>query len=289
MRIIGNTTSQSNRGVIKKGVVRLNDGSIVETAAIQELSSGLCKVTPSTQVGCPVGCLFCAAGKFHRNLTADEMFAQVRMARRWFPSAKQFKTSIMGTGEPTMNQHVFTFMDMLKANSIPFSVSTAAIGRHFERMASFLERYFPSSKLQISVHFADSKKRGLYMPGTIKTSLGEVLNRTDIYSQRTGKEVTLNYAVFKGLNDGEKDISKLLRLVCGRAVIVKLSQANLREVSFPINVRFAPVSLERLTEIGRVLAAEGVQYKIARSEGREIAAGCGQLAARYKEGRLVAA
>ncbi len=221
-----------------KALLKLEDGNCVETVLISP-KPGEWSVCVSTQAGCPLSCAFCATGQsgFKRNLTAEEIEGQVLFWRGRFNDSLISSNSshltptlssgrrggnaisniiFMGMGEPFLNwENVSEAIknlhdpDLFNFGWRSLSVSTSGIPEGIAKMA----QDFPQVNLALSLHFADDKKRSQFMPINKKHNLVDLQMALRDYFQKTRRKVFLEYIVFAGLNDGQRDADNLIRFI----------------------------------------------------------------------------
>lgn len=276
---------QSSRDGTVKFLFALADGATVETVLMRhDYGNSVCV---STQVGCRMGCGFCAStlGGLARNLTAGEIVEQVVFCQRLLDSEGGRVSSVvlMGSGEPLDNYGAsIGFIDIatdpegLKIGQRHITLSTVGLVPGIRRLAD--ERR--GITLAVSLHAADDATRAKMMPVNRAHNIASLLEACHYYYERTGRRVTFEYALIKGHNDSLDDADKLARL--------------LREM--PCHVNLIPVNhvperrLERTPEPQieafrtRLLHA-GVNATVRREMGGDISAACGQLRAEHARER----
>ncbi len=263
-------------GKTTKAVLDLADGLQVETV-LMRYDNSRNTVCVSTQVGCSLGCEFCATGDmgFKRNLTAGEIISQVLYFSRKLPSDERIDNVVfMGMGEPFLNYGETLKALRLLNNEKYFnigarnmSVSTAGI---VPGIKLFAEENIQVN-LAISLNAADDQTRSSLMPVNRQYPLVELFHAIDYYIAKTNRKVMFEYILLKGINDGEKDIRKLVGLLRERMHFLNLIPYNPTE-------RFISVSATRLQEFKHQLEKAGLNVGIRRSFGQKIKAACGQLA-----------
>jgi 23S rRNA (adenine2503-C2)-methyltransferase len=273
-------------GETVKYLFRLHDGQTIETvamhypaAAAHQERTTLCL---SSQVGCPIGCAFCATGLsgFDRNLEAAEIVdqvlaaAQLLAARRWRPTHLVF----MGMGEPLNNYaavltavRVLTRPDGLHLSPRRITISTIGLVPGLERLAG---EGLPLG-LAISLHAPNDMLRSRLIPVNRKYPLEVVLPAAQAYSRRTGRRVTYEYVVLAGVNDSAEQAAELARVLPRR-----LAHLNLIPMNPVQGAPFQPPAEARLGDFVRRLRAAGVLVTLRATRGLDIDAACGQLRAR---------
>ncbi len=282
-----------------KSLFRLASGREIESVLIPDLEpaqagdEGRAKrltVCVSSQVGCAMGCHFCATGLmgFGQNLTAGEIYEQVwRMNALAEERFGRGVTNVvyMGMGEPLQNYAavvqsaaLLTDPDALGLAPKRLTVSTVGLARRIRRLADDqAEGTAPPVHLAISLHAPTDPQRSAIMPvnRSEKTDLGALKDAVQHWHARTGRRVTYEYCLFAGLNDGEGDARNLAAVARWAPSKVNLIMYNPVE-----GTGFSSPDEGALDAFIRVLVAEGVRVTVRRSRGQDIDAACGQLAAR---------
>ncbi len=267
---------ESDEGT-EKVLFTLADGEAVETVLMREGDRRT--VCVSIQVGCPVGCTFCATGQvgYVRNLSAGEIAAQVlHFARRLScEGTRVTHVVVMGMGEPMLNYEA-TVKAVRNLNdprgfglgARRFTVSTVGIVPGIRRLATAgLEL-----NLAVSLHASSDELRRALIPGTERWSIEEVLTAADDYSAATGRRVSYEYVVLAGVNDSPSQARALAGLLRGR-----LAHVNLIPFNPAAGLPYERPSDTRVESFRRVLLERGVDVTVRRSRGVRIGAGCGQL------------
>ena len=279
-------TQTASDGTIK-ALTRLPSGRHVETVLIPDLdadgSASRLTVCVSSQVGCAMGCGFCATGQmgFHQNLVAGEIYDQVRLMND--VAISQFGRRVtnvvfMGMGEPLLNYdhvlratQILTHPDALGMAPRRITVSTVGLARRIRQLADDQTRF----KLAISLHAPSDEKRSSIMPvnRSERTDLSALREAVTYYAGKTGQRVTYEYCMFEGFNDSDEDARRLAAVAHWAPSKVNLIMYN------PVQgLEFQPTPEHRLNAFIRVLVRSGVTVTVRRSRGQDIAAACGQLA-----------
>ena len=263
---------EDGRGT-RKFLLQLADGERIESVSIPEKDHvTLCL---SSQVGCPLGCLFCATGQLglRRNLTSGEILAQVQLMRRRLPEEKRLNLVFMGMGEPLLNyDHLkraldtITAEDGLAVSPRHVTVSTAGILGSLKR----LEEDFPNVKIAFSLNAADAETRRRLMPVSKAERLEDIL--AWFRSRRRRHRVTFEYVMVAGVNDSAADARKLVRLIHGIPAKVNLIPLN----ENPACDLRSP-SPEAVDAFQQQLQARGLTVVVRWSKGGSIRSACGQL------------
>ncbi len=240
----------------------------------------------STQVGCPLDCVFCATGTmgFGRNLTAGEIVDQVLQTKK-FTGKKITNIVFMGMGEPLMNyDNVMNAIDILvNGLNIParrITLSTAGWVEGIKRMADEGKKI----KLAISLHSLNDEVRSKLMPLNKKFNLQQLMKAVEYYYRKTKIRVTFEYILFAGINDRMEDAKSLVKL--SKTMPCKINIIPFHSISFVSPRGFAeelrPVSRKDAEKFAQSLRKNHVTVFIRSSAGEDIAAACGQLAVKNK-------
>lgn len=278
----------SDDGTIKL-LLELGDGALIETVLMRYSYGNSVCVT--SQVGCNMGCKFCASGllKKKRDLTSGEILGQVYLVNQLLQ--KEDKTSrvshvvIMGIGEPFDNyDHVMNFIRIInhpKAFAIGarhITVSTCGI---VPRIKQFAHEGI-QVKLAISLHAPTEEKRKQLMPITMAYPLAELMDACRYYEEVTNKRVTFEYILLEGVNDSLDDAAALVHLVKDMLAFVNLIPYNSVEEH-----GFKRSSNNRQRAFFDYLMQNGVNTTMRKEFGSDIDAACGQLRAKkeYEKNR----
>lgn len=258
----------------------LDDGFHIETVLMEyEHGNSICL---STQVGCKMGCRFCASAiaGFKRDLAPSEMLGQIYAAEA--DSGRHVDSVVlMGIGEPLDNfDNVMRFLDILsdpKGRGMSLrhvSLSTCGIVPRIYRLA---ERK-TGLTLSISLHSPSDSKRSEIMPVNRRWGISDVIQACRDYFDATGRRVSFEYAVIPGVNDSREDALRLSELLGGMNCHVNLIPVNeVKETAFKGDRRSAEAFRDKL-------AGKGLNVTIRRTLGSDINAACGQLRREYEAG-----
>ncbi len=274
----------------RKGAVKylfgLSDGQAVEAVFLRySYGNAVCV---STQVGCRMGCAFCASGigGFVRNLRPGEIYDQVLGVQR-DTCQRITHVVLMGSGEPLDNySSTLTFIRNVIApyalNLSPrrITVSTCGMVPQIRRLAG----EDLAVTLAVSLHAPDDYLRNALVPINKKYPIGELIAACHHYYHITGRRVTFEYALISGVNDSRQHAEKLGRLLNGFPCHVNLIPAN------PVPEKGVEgVPRQKAEHFKRVVESHGLPVTIRRELGTDIDAACGQLrrrAAYGQKGRL---
>lgn len=267
-----------------KAIIILADGLKTESVLMPHKGERF-TVCVSSQVGCPLGCAFCATGAsgFHRNLTAMEIVEQVLFFARHLKktSAKKITNVVyMGMGEPFLNYDnvlasikILNDKDGLNIGARKISVSTSGLTEGIKKLAE--EKL--QVNLAISLHSPETDLRSALMPVNRKYPLKNVLATVDNYIQKTSRQVMFEYILLKGVNDTPAHAEKLAKLMKKPLYFVNLILYN------PIGRReLKPSAPKDIKKFKEILERAGVPVSERYRFGREIKAACGQLAVNGK-------
>jgi 23S rRNA (adenine2503-C2)-methyltransferase len=259
-----------------KLLLGLPDGGTIECVLIQEPPRRTACI--STQVGCGMGCVFCASGLagVERNLTAGEILEQlVRLRNLTPPGERLSNVVVMGMGEPLAN--LDSLLEALAAagdkdglgiGARHVTISTVGLPAKIRRLADLGKQYH----LAVSLHAPNDPLRTRIVPTNEQTGIDAILAAADYFFEKTGRQVTYEYVLLGGLNDSPREARELATLLRGRKAHVNLIPFN--DVAGLPYRRPAP---EALTEFVATLRRSGVSVKVRKRKGSEIDAACGQL------------
>lgn len=274
-----------------KYLFRLHDGECVESVFMRyKHGNTLCI---SSQVGCRMGCRFCAStiGGRVRNLLPSELLGQVIAASR-DTGERVSNIVMMGIGEPLDNYD--NVVKFLKLVNLPgglnigyrhISLSTCGVVPGIDKLA---EVDIPIT-LSISLHASNDEKRSAIMPVNNKWKISELLGACVRYYQRTGRRISFEYTLISGKNDTEDDAKELANLLCsffrpiGAPIHVNLIRVNeVRETGFKQG------SADSVNNFAKTLEKFGVVATVRRKLGSDVNAACGQLRrASAKEEKMI--
>ena len=261
-----------------KFLFQLEDGNVVESVLMRYKHGN--SVCISSQVGCRMGCKFCAStiGGLERNLLSSEMLGQIYQIQK-ISGERVSNIVIMGTGEPLDNYDNFVrFIRLvsdengLNISQRNITVSTCGIVPNIKRLA---EEGFQIT-LALSLHGSTQEKRKTLMPIANKYELSEVLDACDYYFEKTGRRISFEYSLVQGVNDRDEDARELIGILKPRNCHLNLIPVN------PIKERdFQKPSRKSAEEFKNRIEKSGVNVTIRREMGSDIDGACGQLRRRY--------
>ncbi|HBR71748.1 MAG TPA: 23S rRNA (adenine(2503)-C(2))-methyltransferase RlmN, partial [Candidatus Moranbacteria bacterium] len=278
----------SKNGDSIKALLKTSDDNFIETVLLSssdlENEKRSWSACVSSQIGCAMGCRFCATGKmgFKRNLTAEEITDQILFWKQYLKKLKNNSISnivYMGMGEPFLNWEnvseslkILTSKDLFGFGSRSLSVSTSGIAEGILKLAE----EFPQVNLAISLHFPDDEKRSEFMPVNKKDNLEKIKEALQKYFQKTKRKVFVEYILLDGINDSEKDAEKLAKYLhsIGNAHLLHINLIRYNMTS----ADFLPSSRNKAYIFKEFLSKRKINSTIRKSLGEEIQGACGQLA-----------
>ena len=296
------TLTPAHEVTAKDGTVKvlfsLHDGKTVETALMKfvaqasapvgKIKSYRYTVCLSTQVGCPIGCPFCATGQqgFERNLTPGEIIDQVLYFARYLQDKSNGREGeridnivFMGMGEPLANYDALwqaierlNLPDGFNLSARSMTISTAGLIPGIKRLSGEKMQV----GLAISLHAPDNKLRDKLVPVNKKYPLEELIPACQEYFNRTGRRVSFEYALFNGVNDSLSQAKLLAELIQGMNCHVNLIAAN-----STANQTLRPSPRSQVLDFQQELKTRGINCTLRQSRGQDIDAGCGQLRSRF--------
>ena len=272
--------SDADTGRTSKLLYAIDGGYSVEAVTMRyPRRSTLCI---SSQVGCPIGCPFCATGQgpFGRNLKAHEIVDQALDANRRLAKEGRRLTHVvfMGMGEPMANYHAvvesvrrLAAPELLGISPRRVVVSTSGL---VPRIAMLAEEKLPVT-LAISLHAARDELRDVLVPINRRYPLAELLAAAQSFAKVTGRRVSYEWVLLGGVNDTDRDAAELGALLDGR-----LSHVNLIPFNPVDNTPFHEPGPGSVARFAAQVAAQGLNVTVRDTRGRESDAACGQLRAR---------
>ena len=265
----------------RKYLFRLMDGNIIESV-MMKYKHGV-SACISTQVGCRMGCSFCAStvDGMERNLTASEMLDQI-IGIQEDTGERVSNVVMMGSGEPLDNfEETVKFLravndkNGLNIGYRHITLSTCGI---VPKIYALADMEIPIN-LAISLHAVDDMSRKKIMPIANAYSIEEVLDACRYYVEKTNRRVTFEYAIIQGVNDSEKEalaLSKLLKGILSHVNIIPVNKIDEKDYKRP--------SKEGVERFSRILSKQGINATVRREMGSDINGACGQLRKRNISG-----
>jgi 23S rRNA (adenine2503-C2)-methyltransferase len=260
-----------------KLVLECRDGRRIECVLMAEGSRRT--VCLSTQVGCGMGCVFCASGLrgVERNLSVDEILEQVLQLRNLLPPEETVThIVVMGMGESLANlDNLIIALDRLCSpeeglgiSQRRVTISTVGLPEKIRKLASFDRQYH----LAVSLHAPTEALRNTLVPVNEAIGLSAVLLAADEYFHQTGRQVTYEYVLLGGINDRSADARALSRLLAARRAHVNLIPYN------PVaGLPFERPDVETVGRFATILREASISVTVRKTKGRAIDAACGQL------------
>ena len=269
----------------RKYLFLLEDGNVIESVLMKYKHGN--SVCISSQVGCRMGCRFCAStlDGLVRGLRPSEMIDQIYKIGQDI-GERISNVVVMGTGEPMDNyDNLLKFITLLTdENGLNISqrnltVSTCGI---VPRMRELADKKLAIT-LALSLHASNQKKRLELMPVANKYDIHEVIDACRYYFERTGRRVTFEYSLVGGVNDTKEDAKELTELIHGMNCHVNLIPVN------PIRERdYVQSNAHVIEAFKEKLERSGLTVTVRREMGRDIDGACGQLRRKYKENQRLA-
>ena len=270
----------SASGDTSKFVFKLYDGYVIESVLMKYRYGN--SVCISSQVGCRMGCTFCASTLLglSRQLAPSEMLSQIYTIQRE-TGERVSNIVVMGTGEPLDNfDNLLKFLEMitdengLNISQRNITVSTCGIVPNIKKLAD----KNLAITLAISLHAPTDEDRRRIMPIANKYTIKEILEATDYYFEKTGRRISYEYSLIDGENDTPENAEKLAALLKGKNCHVNLIPIN------PIQTRAYKSSTPKgVLRFKKILENKGINATIREEMGQDIDAACGQLRKEYME------
>jgi 23S rRNA (adenine2503-C2)-methyltransferase len=265
----------------EKLLLTLADGGQIECVLLRdEVRRTICV---STQVGCGMGCVFCASGLdgLARNLTTGEIVEQMlRLQLLLKPDERLSHIVVMGMGEPLANLDALLSAleeasrdDGLGISARRITISTVGLPKAMRRLAETNPRY----RLAVSLHAPNDELRRQIVPVSDKIPLADVLAEADNYFDRSGRQLTFEYVLLGGLNDSPAHAEELAALLGKRTAIVNVIPYN------PVaGLPYRTPSQSAQRSFRGILEARGLSVHFRHRKGDAIDAACGQLRRRSR-------
>jgi 23S rRNA (adenine2503-C2)-methyltransferase len=258
-----------------RALITLKDGLKTESVLMKH-KDGRNTVCVSCQVGCKMGCLFCATGQmgFKRDLNSEEITDQILFFNRLLKKDNQKVTNVvfMGMGEPFLNykeviESIRSLKDDFGIGARKISISTIGIP---EGIAN-LTKDEPQVNLAVSLHAPNDELRTKVMPAGKEYTLVKIFKAVDEYIEKTKRKVMFEYLIIDGFNDSEEQAKELSKLMKKPLYHVNLISCN------PVGEFRAPSNF-KVNRFKEILENQGVSVTIRYRFGRNVKGACGQLA-----------
>ena len=267
--------SKSNDGT-EKLLLELSDGGRIECVLLRDGERR--SICISTQVGCAMGCVFCASGLdgVDRNLTTSEIVEQMLRLQRLVPADERLShIVVMGMGEPLANLDNLlpaleeaTAGDGLAISHRRITISTVGLPKPLLRLCEENTRY----NLAVSLHAPNDELRTRIVPTNKSTGLADILTAADRYFDVSGRRLTFEYVLLAGINDQPQHAHQLVKLLAGRLALLNVIPYN------PVDgLPYETPSASAVNRFREILLAGGLNVKFRQRKGDDINAACGQL------------
>lgn len=260
----------------QKLLLKLDDGEFVECVLMEEEDRRT--VCLSTQVGCAMGCVFCASGMLgvKRNLTTGEILEQLLRLDRLLPLGERItNVVVMGIGEPLANlKNLLPALDTLNIKggmglgARRVTISTVGLPDKIRELADIDKQY----NLAVSLHAPNDELRTKLVPVNKNIGIDEVLAAADYHFERTGRRVTYEYVLLSGVNDLPEHARQLVELMKPR-----ISHVNLIPMNGVTELPFVEPTAPRTQEFLQILKRHEIPCSVRKRKGADIDAACGQL------------
>lgn len=260
----------------EKLLLQLADGGRIECVLLRDGARRT--ICISTQVGCAMGCVFCASGLdgVDRNLTTGEIIEQMLLLARLLPPAERLShIVVMGMGEPLANLErllpaleLATSTEGLGISPRRITISTVGLPAAIERLCASEARY----NLAVSIHAPNDELRNQLVPVNKNIGLAPILAAADHYFELSGRRLTFEYVLLGELNDQPQHARQLVELLRGRTALLNVIPYN------PVaGLPYRTPSLAAQRRFREILEAGGINVQFRERKGDAINAACGQL------------
>ncbi len=271
-----------------KLLLRLRDGATVETVLMPDFRPDRAAGCLSSQVGCAMGCDFCATTKtgFQRNLTSGEMIEQFLALRREARAVGRTLQTVvfMGMGEPLLNlQSVLSAVRRIGDNALgalgwrQITVSTVGIIPGIDA----LNEADLNVNLAVSLHAPDDATRARLLPVGTRYPIADILAAVDRFQAKRPRPATIQYCLLAGVNDAPEQAEQLAALIGSRRLHINLLRYNPTGLSLR-GVAYEPSTEDVAERFAEILRERGMVAHFRRSRGKDIDAACGQLRRRLQ-------
>ncbi len=260
----------------EKLLLQLADGGRIECVLLREEARR--SICVSSQVGCAMGCVFCASGLdgVDRNLSRGEILEQMLRLQRLLPEEERLSHIVMmGMGEPLANlDSVLAALEIardpqgLGISPRRITISTVGLPAAIDRLA----KYSTPFHLAISLHAPNNSLRNRLVPVNAKIGIDDILAAADRYFEATGRRLTFEYVLLSGINDTPQCALELVRLLRGRVSMLNVIPYN------PVaGLPYQTPSAQAIHEFRNFLLEGGINIMFRQRKGDGIDAACGQL------------
>lgn len=266
---------QSEDGT-EKLLLGLADGGVIECVLLRDGPRRT--ICVSSQVGCAMGCVFCASGLngVERNLTSGEILEQMLRLQRLLPADERLSHIVMmGMGEPLANlDNVTRALGLASADeglgisARRITISTVGLPPAIRRLAELDCRYH----LAVSLHAPNDELRDRLVPVNRKIGIAAILEAADDFFAKTGRRLTFEYVLLDQINDRPVHAEELGRLLAGRVALLNVIPYN------PVaGLPYRTPSKKAIADFREILERQGITVKFRQRKGDKINAACGQL------------
>jgi 23S rRNA (adenine2503-C2)-methyltransferase len=260
----------------EKLLLELSDGGRIECVLLRDDDRRT--ICISTQVGCAMGCVFCASGLdgVDRNLTSGEIVEQMLLLQRLLPADERLShIVVMGMGEPLANlDQLLPALDEASADDglgishRRITISTVGLPKQIDRLCELNTRYH----LAVSLHAPNDRLRNEIVPVNKNLGLPEILAAADRYFEVSGRRLTFEYVLLAGVNDQPSSARELASLLQNRTALLNVIPYN------PVaGLPYKTPSANAVNRFRDILVEAGINVKFRQRKGDEINAACGQL------------
>jgi 23S rRNA (adenine2503-C2)-methyltransferase len=260
----------------EKLLLKLSDEGLIECVLLRDGHRRT--ICVSSQVGCAMGCVFCASGLdgVMRNLTGGEILEQMLLLQRLMPADERLSHIVMmGMGEPLAN--LDNVLHALRYASSPtglgisprrITISTVGLPAAIRRLAKQDCKY----QLALSLHAPNDELRNQLVPVNDKIGIDALMAATDYYFSSSGRKLTFEYVMLSGINDGETEARQLVDLLRTRTALLNVIPYN------PVDgLPYQTPSKQSIQRFREILEAGGIEVRFRQRKGDKINAACGQL------------
>lgn len=260
----------------EKLLLRLDGGGEIECVLLRDgIRRTICV---SSQVGCAMGCVFCASGLngVERSLTSGEIIEQMLRLSRLLPDDERLSHIVMmGMGDPLANlPGVLGALELanspkgLGISARRITISTVGIPQAIRKLADLDCRYH----LAISLHAPNDELRTKLVPVNAKIGMAAILEASEYFFEKTGRRLTFEYVLLAGLNDQPEHAQELADVLAGRGALLNVIPYNPVE-----GLPYRTPNSDAINRFRRILEEQGIVIKFRQRKGDDINAACGQL------------
>jgi len=274
LKLVKQDVSSDNQ--TEKYLFEMEDRSLIETVLIK--SKDRRTVCVSTQVGCPMGCVFCASGmmQYKRNLIFYEIYQQIQKIDEKLSSSNEKVTHVvfMGMGEPLLNfenvvKSIHLLTEKMQISSRRITVSTVGLIPQIEKLAKENTKI----NLALSLHAPNQEIREKIIPSAKSQPFDKLIEALKNYFHLTKRDVTIEYTLISGINDSESDAYELARKIPRKHFSINLIPLNPTK-----NSEYQKPTYRSVQRFAKILMNLGHNVYQRYTKGDDIAAACGQLA-----------